>query len=75
MGEGINVAREQAPVHTAVLDDLKDQLVIVLIKRLADANGNLVIPVSEIDDTGSDMLAFRVDPDTYDFHFQTRKKN
>lgn len=33
MGQGINLARDQAPEHCALLDDLKDQLLIVLIKH------------------------------------------
>lgn len=60
MGMGINLARPDAPLHAQVIDDFKDQLLIVLIKRLADEKGALSIPVEEIDDTGRDLLSFSV---------------
>lgn len=75
MGKGIDLARAAAPEHAAVLDDFKDQLIIVCMKRLADASGKVDIPVAEVDDTKSDLLAFRVDPDTRIFHFELRKKS
>ena len=34
MGKGIDMAREGSPVHAAVLDDFKDQMLIVFLKRL-----------------------------------------
>lgn len=71
MGKGIDGARPHAPEHAAVLDDFKDQLLIVFLKRLG---GNVSIPVSEVDDTGQDTLAFRIDPVTRMFHFETQKK-
>jgi hypothetical protein len=58
MGKGIDAARPHAPLHAAVLDDFKDQLLIVLIKRLAK-DGALDIPCAEIDDTGRDLLALQ----------------
>lgn len=74
MGKGIDAVRDQAPLHAAVLDDLKDQLLIVLIKRLAK-DGKLDLPCAEIDDTSSDLLAFSVDPQTKVFHFNLSKKS
>lgn len=74
MGKGIEAARSSAPAHAALLDDMKDQLIIVLMKRLVDDNGKLQIPCDEIDDTGSDTLSFRVDEDRV-FHFQMGKKS
>jgi hypothetical protein len=73
MGKGIDLVRGDAPLHAQVLDDFKDQLLIVLIKRLADENGNLTIPLSEMDDTGQDMLAFAVRNNA--FQFELRKKS
>lgn len=73
MGKGIDLARTLAPHHAALLDDLKEQLLIVLIKRLAKG-GRLTIPCAEIDDTSQDLLAFSVDPETRDFTFELRKK-
>ena len=37
MGKGIDLARGAAPEHAALLDDLKDQLLIVFLKRLGGA--------------------------------------
>ena len=71
MGEGIDLARNDAPIHAAVLDNLKDQLLIVFLKRLG---GDVKMHVSEVDDTGGDMLAFSVNPDTKEFHFTIKKK-
>ncbi len=65
------MARLDAPEHAAVMDDLKDQLLIVLLKRLG---GVASIPVTEVDDTGQDMLAFRIDENRV-FHFELRKKS
>ena len=70
MGKGIDAARMDSPIHAAVLDDFKDQLLIVFLKRLG---GTLDIPLAEVDDTGGDMLAFSVNNGI--FHFETRKKS
>lgn len=69
MGRGIDMARDEAPLHAAVLDELKDQLLLVLIRRLG---GNVSIPVSEVDDTGGHLLAMSVENDV--FNFELRKK-
>lgn len=71
MGKGIDMARAIAPEHAAAIDDLKDQLLIVFLKRLG---GKVSIPVAEVDDTGQDLLAFRVDENRV-FHFEARKKD
>jgi hypothetical protein len=70
MGRGIDMARPFAPLHAAVIDDLKDQLLIVFLKRLG---GKVEIPVAEIDDTGSDVFSLRVEQGV--FYFETRKKS
>ena len=73
MGKGIEGARAAgAGLHADVLDDLKDQLIIVLIKRLADREGWVRIPVDELDDTGRDLLSFSVIDRV--FNFQLSKK-
>lgn len=64
MGKGIEAARLLAPEHAALLDDLKDQLLIVFLKRLG---GEVTIPVSEVDDTGSNTLAFSVKDGAFRF--------
>lgn len=69
MGKGIDLARPHAPEHAALLDDLKDQLLIVLLKRLG---GNVSIPVSEVDDTGGNVWLMNVRNGV--FNFEVRKK-
>lgn len=71
MGKGIDAAREENPLHAAVLDDVKDQLLIVFLKRLG---GAVSIPVAEIDDTGMDLLSLRIDEHLV-FHFAVSKKS
>lgn len=73
MGKGIDAARGESPLHAQVLDDFKDQLLIMLIKRLADKNGVLEIPVAETDATGGDLLSFAVRDRT--FVFQLGRKS
>ncbi len=70
MGKGIDLARPDAPEHAAVLDDFKDQLLIVFLRRLGST---VSIPLSEVDDTGGELLAFRIDENKV-FHFELRKK-
>ena len=74
MGRGIDLARPDAPEHAALMDELKDQLLLVLIDRLG---GTIDIPVAEVDATGDKLLALRVDIDRPDpcFHFELQKKS
>jgi hypothetical protein len=69
MGTGIDLARDGAPEHAAAIDNMKDQLLLVLIARLG---GSIDIPVSEIDGTGGHVLMMSVKGRT--FHFELRKK-
>jgi hypothetical protein len=69
MGKGIDLARSEAPLHAQVLDDFKDQLLIVLLKRLG---GKVSIPVAEVDDTGSDLVEFNIVDRV--FNFEVRRK-
>ena len=70
MGKGIDLCREHAPEHAALLDNLKDQLLICFLKRLG---GKLAMSVSEVDATGRYMLAFRIDSEKV-FHFELQEK-
>jgi hypothetical protein len=67
---GIDLARLDAPEHAAIVEILMPQLLIVFLKRLG---GSVDIPVIEMDDTGGDLLAFRVD-ENKTFHFEIMKK-
>lgn len=63
------------PLSPQDLARFKDQLIIVLIKRLASAEGTLTIPVSEVDDTGMDLLDMEVNQETREFTFKLSKKS
>lgn len=69
MGKGIDAARALAPEHTRLLDDLKDQLLIVFLKRLGRT---VTVPVAEVDNTGGDVLSFSVRDGA--FHFTVGRK-
>lgn len=79
MGKGVDAARAAGSgVHADVMENFRDQLLIVLIKRLADKDGKLMIPVAETDDTGGDLLAFSVQGvggPAPAFHFELQKKS
>ncbi len=59
---------QQNPVHAKVLEDLKNELLIVFLRRLG---GKASIPVVEIDATEGIGLAFRVDEKKV-FHFELK---
>lgn len=69
MGKGMDAARPLAPEHVAALEEMKEQLLIVFLKRLG---GRVTIPVHEVDDTGSDLFMFSLVNGA--FHFEIRKK-
>jgi hypothetical protein len=76
MSKSINVALGANPSAAEVMDVLKDQLLIVLIERLG---GEVVVPVSEIDEVPKDkMLGLEVveDPSKLDkgFRFKVSRK-
>ena len=71
MGKGIEIARTGNPLHAALMDDLKDQLLIVFLKRLG---GRINIHVAEIDMTGMDLLEFSIDENKV-FHFKLSRKS
>lgn len=74
MGKGIDLARGAgAGIHADVLDDFKDQLLIVFLKRLKAAGQPLDFPVAEVDDTGRDLVSFNIINGI--FHFELSKKS
>ena len=70
MGEGIDAARSISPIHASAIDNLKDQLLLVFLRRLG---GKISIPSEEIDNTGSLIMTLRVDKDMV-FHFELKRK-
>ena len=79
MGEGRDQARAADPntPHHGVLEDFRDQLLVALLKILANKDGEFTIPVSEVDKTGDSLVSFSVvpGPQGQTFHFQVRKKS
>jgi len=69
MGKGIDLARDAAPEHAAILDDFKDQLLIAFVKQ---NGGKLSISVSDVDATGDTVLMMNVKDGV--FNFEARKK-
>lgn len=69
MGKGVDLARDDAPIHAQVIDDFKDQLLIAFLHRLGDS---VSIPVAEVDATGAYVLAFSVNNGM--FNFTLKKK-
>jgi hypothetical protein len=72
MGKGIDAARVTEPEHAALIDDMKDQLLIVLLKRLGGKDGKVDIPVAEVDGTGRYVVLFSVRDRV--FHFTVQEK-
>lgn len=53
MGKGIDMAALHNPELAKAIDDMKDQLILVLIRRLGS---HVTIPVQEIDSTSGFIL-------------------
>lgn len=70
MGTGTDAARAAgAGIHADVIDNFKDQLLIVLLRRLGST---VTIPVQEVDDTGRYVCALSVTDGN--FNFEVTKK-
>jgi hypothetical protein len=57
--------------QTEALKALAGQLVILFVKR---EGGEVVLPVSEIDDTGQDILSYHISDDRLAIKFIVNKK-
>ena len=71
MSKKIKYAHELDDETTKQFNTFKDQLLIILIKRLG---GIVDISIDESNDTGQDMLYMESDP-VKGFHFEVGKKN
>jgi hypothetical protein len=73
MGKGIDLARGVdletggMGVHANTLDDFKDQLLIVFLKRLKSRDVPLVFSVLEVDNTQNDLVSFSVQNGVFNF--------
>lgn len=74
MGQGIDMARAAgAGVHADVMENFRDQLLIVVMKRLKEKYGDdLVFPVAETDDTAQDLLVFQILDGKFHFHLEKK---
>jgi hypothetical protein len=75
-GRPVNIHHGPQPdagEHARVLGLFKEQLLIVFLKRLRAKGDDLRFPVSEVDNTGQDLLSFSVVDGV--FHFELRKKS
>lgn len=71
MGKGTDLAREHAPEHAQLIDDFKEQLLIVLLNRLG---GDVTIPISEVDGTGQFVVLLHLsDKNEFVFHVQRKQ--
>lgn len=72
MGTGIDAALGDNPELRATMENLRDQLLLVLLRRLG---GKARIPVSEIDQTGQYIMEMQLDPEGRSLTFTLRKKS
>lgn len=70
MGRGIDMARADAPEHAQAMDDFKDQLLLVMVKRLG---GKVSIPVEEADRTGGYVLKMNVIDRIFNFTLEKKQ--
>lgn len=54
-------------VPPVLVSNLKDQMLIALVKRAVDDDGVLLIPVAEVDDTGQDLMHVMCDVENRNF--------
>lgn len=66
MGKGIEQARALNPDHAQIMEDLRDQLLIVFLRRLG---GAVSMSVDEVDGTGGLALRVAMDPSRRRLHF------
>jgi len=71
MGQGTDLAREDAPLHAAIIDNFKEQFLLVLLQRLG---GDVTIPVAEVDATGNLLLKMRLTEAGDAFQFVLERK-
>lgn len=72
MGAGIDAALGDNPELKALLENMRDQLLLVLLHRLG---GEARVPVAEIDQTGRYLMEMQLDPEGQSFTFTLRKKS
>ncbi len=66
--------QQASPLHADVIEMLKDQLLIVFLRRLGADDAPVRVPVKEVDDTGRVNLSFSVSDGVFEFVL-TRKQS
>ena len=70
-GRGIDLAALTAPEHAEMMENLKEQMLIVFLHRLG---GKVDVPVAEVDEVPAGFdLAFSLDMEARVFHFELRR--
>lgn len=65
MGTGIDAAKAAGGgIHAEILDNFKDQLLLTLLRRLGP---DVVIPVSEVDESGGYIVLMSVTHKQFNF--------
>lgn len=64
MGQGIEMARAEAPEHAQALENFRDQLLIALLLRLGP---NVTVPIAEVDATGDYIVAMSITGGNFNF--------
>lgn len=75
MGIGIDLGNpDLTSEQRQGLENFRDQMLIVLLNRLKDKDGTLIVPVAEVDGTGAFMVDMELSADHKNFRFVVRKK-
>lgn len=72
MGTGIDAARAAGGgVHADAMENMRDQLLVCLLKRLGP---KVSIPISEVDATGDVVVLMSINQEARTFEFTVEKK-
>lgn len=71
MNKPVVATSELTPELREQFNKMRDNVLIAIVKR---GGGNLLLPVSEVDDAGDEFLTMTIDEDKVAFVFSVRKK-
>lgn len=72
MGVTIDLAKQQNQELGVLLENMRDELLLVFVQRLG---GKVVIPVSEVDKTKGVVMMMEVNTDERSFTFEIVRKH
>lgn len=67
---GIDLARQDAPEHAAMIEAFKEQLLLAFVRRLG---GKVSIPVDEVDQTGRYVLKMNIVDRIFNFSLEKKQ--